>query len=119
MIIRDIFKSRSRILHAIITLIISLVTILLLCCIFGWLTASFGGLTVYPELGFVFPWTNCSFYEYGYDYSIHPSERVYSPVMGYVCKGIQMWEYELIIITVLVIVVPPAIEKIKRFRQKS
>lgn len=111
LILKYIFKVRNRNVNAIITLIISLVitsSILFLLATVFW-----GGIFFESLRYFVFPWTDCM------SFSNCPPGYVCATITPLICRIIQLWEYELIAIAALVIIIPPIIQKIKKPTKKS
>ncbi len=107
LILRYVLKVRNRILNAIITLIVSLLVASSLLRI----------LSAVEFTVFILPWTDCNQFDFC-DHSNHlPS--VCASIYPVACRLIQIEEYILIFIAALVIVVPPAAEKIKKFMEKS
>lgn len=86
-LISRIFKI-SRVKNAIVTLIVTIILFLIL----GWILIEY----------FIFPWTDCL------------NENIPGYISPLVCKTIQLWEIEVILLALVIITIPPIIQKIRK-----
>ena len=113
LISRHVFKVKNRIMYVIIVLIISLLINSVLGCMVWWLVGyGFGGMIFCPGPDLIFPWTDCSYYDYcqhqAYGRKVHVQ---YGEEHN--CKIIQSSQYGLIAFAALVITAPYIYQKAK------